>query len=490
MLRRASFFDRINPPLWNHLGSTAAGKLQRLPSNTPPLLAATKRIINTRHNATAASSQPQRVDHDSPFDRRGGSLRAWRTTAKPDHYLNSDALRHPLPRFEDSASSARSLLYENGELKIYDEVENRSIRIPGQWLRDNCACSKCRNTDTAQRQINVLKGSINTTISNVRMEDARHGQVTATFSDGHQSAYNAQTLLNRRNKNVTRSRTGVVPMKLWTADIASTRPAVQHTDVQSISGMSELLAKIRTYGFCVVEDMPATPEATEALLNLIGPIRNTHYGAFYDFTSDLTMKDTAYTSEFLEPHTDNTYFTEPAGIQALHMLSHTQGSGGESSLTDGFNAATQLFVQDREAYLTLSEVGVYAHASGNEGISIQPSQAFPVLNHDPEEGCLFQVRWNNADRAGIAADFDIVEKWYAAAEKFDRLLSDKNNQYWFQLQPGQTLLFDNWRVLHGRNEFTGKRRMCGGYINRDDFISKFRMTNMSKEDLEVSTVSG
>lgn len=202
------------------------------------------------------------------------------------------------------------------------------------------------------------------------------------------------------------------------------------------------------------------------------------------------MKDTAYTSEFLEPHTDNTYFTEPAGIQALHMLSHTDGSGGESSLTDGFNAATQLYAQDREAYLTLSEIGVYAHASGNEGISIQPSQAFPVLNHDPEAGHLTQVRWNNADRAGIAADFAGVEEWYAAAEKFDRLLSDARNQYWFQLQPGQTLLFDNWRVLHGRNEFTGKRRMCGGYINRDDFMSKYRMTNMTKENVEMSTVSG
>ncbi|GIZ37378.1 hypothetical protein CKM354_000082600 [Cercospora kikuchii] len=480
-------------PLWNHLGGTAAGKLQRLPSNAQPIFAARKRFIpcNKRFNATVASSQPQRVDQDAPFDRRGGSLRAWQSTAMPDHFLSSDALRHPLPKFEDlPSSSSRSLRYEGGELKIHDEIENRSIRIPGQWLRDNCACSQCRNTDTAQRQINVLKGDINTTISNVHLQDSQNGQVTVTFSDGHQSAYSAQALLNRRSKDVTRGRTGVVPIKLWTAEIASARPAVQYTDVKDSTGMSELLQNIRTFGFCVVENMPATPEATESLLNSIGPIRNTHYGGFYDFTSDLTMKDTAYTSEFLEPHTDNTYFTEPAGIQALHMLSHTQGSGGESSLTDGFNAATQLFVEDREAYLTLSEVGVYAHASGNEGILIQPSQAFPVLNHDSEEGFLNQIRWNNADRAGIAADFDVVEKWYAAAEKFDRLLSDKSNQYWFQLKPGQTLLFDNWRVLHGRNEFTGKRRMCGGYISRDDFISKYRVTNMSKEELEVSTVSG
>jgi trimethyllysine dioxygenase len=202
------------------------------------------------------------------------------------------------------------------------------------------------------------------------------------------------------------------------------------------------------------------------------------------------MKDTAYTSEFLEPHTDNTYFTEPAGLQALHLLSHTSGAGGASSLTDGLHAAVRLFAHDPAAYRTLASVGVYAHASGNAGISVQPARAFPVLGHDPDHGFLTQVRWNNADRAGVAGGFGEVERWYAAAAKFEAILSRSENQYWFQLRPGQTLLFDNWRVLHGRSEFTGKRRMCGGYINRDDFISRFRMTNLGEEDIKFSTVSG
>jgi hypothetical protein len=38
---------------------------------------------------------------------------------------------------------------------------------------------------------------------------------------------------------------------------------------------------------------------------------NAFAGGFYDFTSDLSSKDTAYTSESLEPHTDTTYFTDP-----------------------------------------------------------------------------------------------------------------------------------------------------------------------------------
>jgi trimethyllysine dioxygenase len=74
-------------------------------------------------------------------------------------------------------------------------------------------------------------------------------------------------------------------------------------------------------------------------------------------------------------------------------------------------------------------------------------------------------------------------------------------------------VFDNWRALHGRSSFTGKRRMCGGYsksamfseqisqvlcsadqrcvpVSRDDFISKYRMTNLGKEEIAASTVTG
>lgn len=138
-------------------------------------------------------------------------------------------------------------------------------------------------------------------------------------------------------------------------------------------------------------------------------------GGFYDFTADLSSKDTAYTSEFLEPHTDNTYFTEPTGLQALHCLSHTDGSGGESSLVDGFGVAAKLFEEDWPSYQQLSTTGVHAHASGNEGISIQPSHAVPVLSHDPVRGYLTQIRWNNADRGGLECSVAEIDRWYDAA---------------------------------------------------------------------------
>jgi trimethyllysine dioxygenase len=164
-------------------------------------------------------------------------------------------------------------------------------------------------------------------------------------------------------------------------------------------------------------------------------IRHTHYGTaslvfdltaliattggFYDFTSDLAKGDTAYTQLGIGPHTDNTYFTDPAGLQMFHLLSHTDGAepaeGGASQLVDGFGAAAALHAADPGAYETLATVPVAAHASGGDELSVQPAAAMPVLVHDAQAGFLVQVRWNTADRAAVDAPMEEIGRWYDAA---------------------------------------------------------------------------
>jgi trimethyllysine dioxygenase len=247
----------------------------------------------------------------------------------------------------------------------------------------------------------------------------------------------------------------------------------------------------RKFGFSFVSGVPyQSGEGTKTLLEKIAFIRETHYGGLYDFTADLSSKDTAYTSVALEAHTDTTYFSDPAGLQAFHLLSHTDGQGGASLLVDGFKVARDLLQQDPEAYQVLSTVNIHAHASGNEGISIQPYRGFPVLSHDPATGDLQQVRWNFADRASIELPISEVTKWYDAARKWDTLVKKKENEYWEQLTPGNVLIFDNWRVMHGRSAFTGKRRICGAYINRDDWISKYKILKFGQGDVLKSLPVG
>lgn len=168
---------------------------------------------------------------------------------------------------------------------------------------------------------------------------------------------------------------------------------------------------------------------------------HTILGGFWDFTSDLSLKDTAYTSLALGAHTDTTYFTDPAGLQMFHLLSHTGGDGGASLLVDGFRAAAILKEQDPDAYHLLRATPVPTHSSGNEGISVQPSTPFPVLNEHPLTRELYQVRWNNDDRATMDhwSNLDDINRWYRAARTWARILRSESSEYWEQLKPRRPL---------------------------------------------------
>lgn len=164
------------------------------------------------------------------------------------------------------------------------------------------------------------------------------------------------------------------------------------------------------FGFVFVDDTPVDDSVhTKRLLERIGPIRETHYGGFYDFIPDMAKADTAYTNIALAAHTDTTYFTDPAGLQAFHLLSHTpapdepEASGGMSLLVDGFRAAEILKSENEPYFHTLALTGLSWHASGNEGVTITSEKLFPVieLQHPTNpDSRIEKVRWNNDDRGG------------------------------------------------------------------------------------------
>jgi hypothetical protein len=199
------------------------------------------------------------------------------------------------------------------------------------------------------------------------------------------------------------------------------------------------------YGFALVSEVPHDgPNETEKLLERIAFIRQTHYGGFYDFKPDLAMADTAYTNLALAPHTDTTYFTEPAGLQSFHLLSHesegdgAEAEGGKTILVDGHRVAQILRAEDEEAYQSLSQLRLPWHASGNEGITIGPDRLYPVLEHN--DGKLHRIRWNNDDRGVVPFDQGVeVEEWYRAAAKFNSIVNRRSSQHIFQMEPGKVL---------------------------------------------------
>ncbi|KAJ6612297.1 hypothetical protein B0H10DRAFT_2053133 [Mycena sp. CBHHK59/15] len=349
-------------------------------------------------------------------------------------------------------------------------------RFHNIWLRDHCRCPQCFHAITKQRLINTFE--IPPDITPSKVEPTADGlQVSWPSSEPHVSLYPWLWLQKNSYDPPLRQRETQSNKIMWGSKIQSSPPTIAYEEAmaEDDSGLFKWLSHVDNFGMCFVSGVPPTPEATEQLSQRIGFIRETQYGKFWDFTSDLAKGDTAYTTLALGAHTDNTYYTDPCGLQLFHLLSHTDGSGGSTLLVDGFYVASILKELHPEAYSLLARTPVPAHAAGEPSALYQPcpTSGYPVLGHDSVTGELIQVRWNNDDRS-VMNNLDpyLVEEWYNAIRTWNNLLTSADSEYWVQLAPGTAVIVDNHRVLHGRSAFTGKRRMCGAYIGVDEYRSK------------------
>ncbi|CAJ0551919.1 Ff.00g058980.m01.CDS01 [Fusarium sp. VM40] len=394
---------------------------------------------------------------------------------------------------KDKIEKVSATLTEQSQIRIKGETAGDSAEyrtFPNLWLRDNCQCGSCVNPDTRQRNFDTFQ--LPKDVRPVKFSETEKA-LEIEWSDSHNSSHPWLWLRSLFKKGYIEEFGKDHPTRYWGQDVGgkSIEEMPPYVDYEHAlndkEGMARLTRNIWMRGFCFVENSPHTPEATESLLKKIGPIQNTHYGGFYDFIPDLAMADTAYTNLALPAHTDTTYFTEPAGLQAFHCLSHeappdadpSEPLGGESLLIDGLNCARILQKKYPDAYDVLRAVKLPWHASGNEGIAIAPRCAFPVI--EEHGNTPFRIRWNNDDR-GVVNVFQ-AEQWYDAAQKWVEIVRHESNEFWFKLNPGRILIFNNWRIMHGRSAFQGTRRICGAYVPYDDFVSRYRTTNFEHEQV-------
>lgn len=270
--------------------------------------------------------------------------------------------------------------------------------------------------------------------------------------------------------------TGEEPSSVLWRDPAEVRLAeLDHEQVMtSDDGLRTWLADIATFGVGVVRGVPSGAEAVEALANRIGYVRRSVFGDVWRLSAEaMTFADSSYGAETLLPHTDGCYSHDGPGLQ-LFVCAERTGTGGESTAVDAFAAATALRSSNPEAFRLLAEVAV-PHRYLDEGIHLQAKR--PTLGLD-EWGELVQVTLNNYDRAPFLLDEARLQPWYDAYAALHELVNDPACWWLIRLEPGDALMVDNWRCLHGRLAFTGTRVFYGGYLNHEDFESRLRVLGL------------
>jgi len=368
-----------------------------------------------------------------------------------------------------------SVRFVDGEVEVTWQRRPHRGRFTPFWLRDHSHARDSLDPVTLQRQVDTF--SIPEDLAPRRLDIIDGGRTLRIVwrHDASAGVWPARFLWQMAQHD---GREAAPRRTLWDrASMGAAFPSMAHADIMAgAAGLRAWLGLVEQYGFALATGTPATIEATAALVRRIGYVRETIFGGMWDFTANLAFQDTAYTPVAIGPHTDGTYSIDSPGFQMFHCLKF-DGTGGETTLVDGFNVAERIRRTDPEAFEVLSQTKVPARYLG-DGVHLTAEHAVIGLDHN---GDYRQIAYNNYDRAPFRLPPARMAVFYRALGLFNRLANDPQFEITMRLAPGTALLFDNWRTLHGRRAYQGYRWLCGAYLNKEDFDSKLRVLRAVEE---------
>ena len=350
-------------------------------------------------------------------------------------------------------------------------ADGRQRTYSAQWLRHCCWCAECGNPADGIRFTTVA--SIPPDIAPASAGTC-NGDLALTWPDGHRSAYGGDWLAANAYDDEARRRRADWQPATWRAELADDFPTVDWADASDgAAGQLHAYRLLASYGIVRIDNLGTDTACTEQLANLVGPIHETTvYGRIYDVRAEPVAKLGAKTGMAQAPHIDDAFYYSPPGIDIFHCLVNTD-VGGMSTYVDGFAIAESLRADEPDAFEALTTLPV-THVRRHPG-EIHLRSRSPVIRLD-EFGRLNGIRYFDRALGPLDVPNDDVDRLYNAIRAFsDRMLSPAFTAA-IRVEPGQGVLIDNHRVMHGRTEFdpaSGRHiRLC--HVPRDEFHGRLR----------------
>ncbi len=231
------------------------------------------------------------------------------------------------------------------------------------------------------------------------------------------------------------------------------------------------MSRVARYGFGKLRNGPVEEGALMKVVDLFGYVRETNYGRLFEVRTEVNPTNLAFTALGLQAHTDNPYRDPVPSVQVLYCL-ESSAAGGENMVVDGFRAAERLKEENPKYFDALSQHCARFEYAGEDGVILRSRR--PMIELAPD-GEIIAVRFNNRSAAAITdVPFDKMETYYAAYRRFGEIIDDPEMEVTFRLEPGESFIVDNTRVLHARKAYSGagKRWLQGCYADKDGLHSK------------------
>ncbi len=352
-------------------------------------------------------------------------------------------------------------------------ADKTSTPFPTIWLRDNCPTGQ--HPQTRERVSDLLALDDAPVLCSAQLEG---GCAVLNFADGHVSRM-PLPWLDAHRPGQKAADPAAIAVQAWRADLGGSGiprfPAAPIlVDDRALSAWMQSTAAL---GITMVENLECRIGSGVEVAERVGFLRETNFGTTFEVINKPEPNNLAYTSIALPLHTDLPNQEVPPGYQFLHCLAN-EAAGGGSVFADGFAMAEDLRAEDPGAFRLLCEVSIPFRFHDAEA-DIQVCK--PVITLD-EGGDVIEIRYN----AHLAGIFDmpseIMPLFYRAYRTFMAKTRDEKYRLRLKLNPGEMVVFDNRRVLHGRDAFdpaSGFRHLQGCYVDRGAFASRLRLLSRS-----------
>ena len=347
---------------------------------------------------------------------------------------------------------------------------NKFETFPNIWLRDHVKNKDNWDFKTNQRTTFTANIDLNIKIRKAKiLENGKYIEILwSNEIKPVRYSYNFLKENSLKKKEIKKD------LYYWKNTDIKNQIFMSYNHILTKKGFKNLLKKINKYGFAVIRNCSKDLNSVNKIANKIGYVRNSIFGGLWTFESNNKKADSAYSNQELRPHTDSTYSNDAPGLQLLLCCKY-KAKGGDSIMVDGFKLAEEIKKKNMRHFKTLTKTKVKGSYIG-DGVRLEAERPIIKLNN---KNNFDQISFNNYDRAPFRDTNQKTINFYKAIKLFDTLANHEKYQWRHILKPGELLIFNNWRVMHGRGAFSGIRKMAGCYINKEDFDSCCRINNIN-----------
>lgn len=384
------------------------------------------------------------------------------------------------------ANGAKLVDFKNNQTDVELTIEEsnstkKTLKFNPYWLRFNCHSPASKNAHTNQRQINGEFVPFDLKVAGLELNGDNLIVNWPKESNQEDSILPLIYLYNNCPSDTNQStfENRFKPCRELT--FFDSRKFFDSNGKKNEEECLRWLNHMAEYGLSIVTNAGTKGEYEVKTFaeTMIAPIMKNIYGDVYDVKVEKSPINIAYAEGPLPFHSDLVYYEAPPGIQFIHCVRFDDCIvGGDSLIIDAFDVANEFRKTHPAHFETLTNIPVTF-----QKMHVKDGKPEVMLHHRPHiklnhRGEIMAFTWSPANEGPLKHLTDEqVKNYYEAYLHLARAINNSPSIIDYKLKPGEILVFNNRRMMHGRKSFesnNGARHFQGCYINIDEFKSKLR----------------